>query len=355
MHNNIFVPALTSIRGIAALYVFLFHIHVTYQDNQFFSLFSQGELGVDLFFVLSGYIMAFVYGDTNFKVTNFTSFYREFISARIARVYPLHLVSLIFLLVVVMLLPGFKERFKLDYFSANTFVTNILLIQNWGITRIGWNVVSWSISAEWFMYLLFPIMLYAKRNVRNKYFLFAIIFLIIITHYSIIHLFHLDGYGGISLGGMMRVFFEFSLGFFVFFAKDEFQKIFIAFESKLGIVSALVMLSSIILYNYIWFLFLPAITILIVHLGTIECSVSRLLSMKIFVYLGNISFSLYMWHWIIINIQNWMRDEKLIRVQSDFSIYLSSVVMLIITITVAHYSFLFIEKPTRKLIKQMLR
>lgn len=353
MHVQNFIPSLTSIRGIAALWVVFFHIHLTYKENLFFSFFENGDLGVDIFFVLSGFIMSFVYGETNFRESNFKKFYGEFIGARVSRVYPLHLFTLLFLLLVVFILPGFRERYDADYFNLTTFVANIFLVQNWGITNVGWNAVSWSISAEWFMYLLFPLMLYLRQKITTKYNLYIFSFIIILSHYSFIYIFDLSGYGGISLGGMVRVFFEFSLGFSLYFIKDDFKKLFLRAHGYIIFIAiATMLLSSAI--KPLWYLFLPSTAILILHLGTVDCRVSRILSQRVFLYFGNISFSLYMWHWIVINIQNWMGYKNIITLQSNVSIYISCFMMLAISITIAHYSYLYIEIPARKWGRKLL-
>ncbi|WP_081420973.1 acyltransferase family protein [Rickettsia asembonensis] len=112
-----------------------------------------GGLGVVIFFVLSGFILCYVY---NTKFSTKTISYKEFLFARIARVYPLHLFMLLFTLVSsfsypIPLLPS-------DNFY--TFFLNIFLIQAWGFTDlVSWNQPAWSISTEMFAYLLFPFLI----------------------------------------------------------------------------------------------------------------------------------------------------------------------------------------------------
>jgi len=351
MPNNI--PALTSIRGLAALAVVFYHINLTFGGGLFFfSLFKHGDLGVDLFFVLSGFIMAYVYHKENMSKKYFLFFYRKFIISRIARIYPLHLITLLFTLGLVIILPDFYNRYP-DYFTEASFIYNIFLIQNWGFIKVSWNMVSWSISAEWFMYLLFPFMLLIKSYIIKSYQIALLAVTTITLHYSIIFYYEWAGYGGMSLGGMIRVFFEFSLGFLVFFIKHLFKKTFISFKGNLNII-----FSSLAVYSFyeqdLWFIFLPSVTLMIIHFSLINCTLSNILSKRLFIYFGNISFSLYMWHWLIIQIQNWLIAYNFIQVNDGISIYTSCITMILLSILVAHLSFLYIETPARRLGRKLI-
>ncbi|WP_158525340.1 acyltransferase [Glaciecola sp. KUL10] len=211
------IDSLTSIRGVAALVVLFLHVAQTFNfELTFFNLFKNGWLGVDLFFVLSGFILAHVYHQSEPTQKTFISFYKQFIINRLARIYPLHLCTLLFTLGLVIFLPGFYERYP-KYFSDISFISNLLLIQNWGFIDISWNTVSWSISAEFFMYLLFPFFLISRSIFNKVEYTVIIILVLLLAHYLIIFSFGWSNYGGMSIGGMVRVFFEFLIGFHIYF------------------------------------------------------------------------------------------------------------------------------------------
>lgn len=135
----IMIIPLTSLRGLAALAVVGFHFAPLMVD---FPIFKKGFMGVDLFFLLSGFILTNVYS----KELNVRSFF----AARIARTYPLHL------FILTMLLPNFGRT---PAYSADSLLCNIIMTQVVCGGALSWNSVSWSLSAEWISYILFPVLL----------------------------------------------------------------------------------------------------------------------------------------------------------------------------------------------------
>lgn len=351
------IPSLTSIRGIAAMAVLFLHIDDTYGGLLFFSWFKNGALGVDLFFVLSGFILAFVYSTKFEKTLGFCSFYKEFIFARLVRIYPLHIVTLLFLVLLATLIPSFYARYE-NYFTFTSFIYNLLLIHNWGFVDISWNTVSWSISAEFFMYLVFPFLLLLKVRLleANHIIIFLCAVAILASHHLVLFYFGIDGYGGMSLGGMVRVSFEFTLGFLIFFLREPYLKAIIGMGKKSNLFSFT--FAAILLLAFVdgrfWYLFVPSAAMLILHLSLEICSLARVLSYRGAHLLGEISFSLYMWHWIIIQIQNWMVSESLIDITTKSDKYVASIFLSVLSLITAYLSYLYLELPSQKAGKTML-
>jgi peptidoglycan/LPS O-acetylase OafA/YrhL len=161
------IRPLTGIRGFAAALVVLFHFYASWimllPCLRPFALFaSRGHLGVDLFFILSGFILSYVYsaGDTRLGVSE----YRRFLWLRLARIYPTHLATLTFLLFMVLACKHFGIALSGDY-PASGLPAQLTMTHAWPWVHGGqWNYPSWSISAEWFAYLLwFPVVWYALR------------------------------------------------------------------------------------------------------------------------------------------------------------------------------------------------
>ncbi|MBL8546206.1 MAG: acyltransferase [Hyphomonadaceae bacterium] len=121
-----------------------------------FGLVADGYLGVDLFFTLSGFILAHVYL-TSLEGGRFG--YGGFLKNRIARVYPMHLAALGAMLVLFVGATAMGAGVgSPDAFKWSDLPAHLFMVHAWGATSaVGWNFPSWSISAEWLAYLLFPL------------------------------------------------------------------------------------------------------------------------------------------------------------------------------------------------------
>jgi len=116
------------------------------------------SLAVDLFFVLSGFVITYVYRD---KLGTWGA-YRTFLSRRIARLGPLHWLTLLFFVALgIMIARGYLKSDHPEIFDFRCLVPNALAIHSFDVCRtLSFNFVSWSISAEMGMYLLSPAVLY---------------------------------------------------------------------------------------------------------------------------------------------------------------------------------------------------
>jgi peptidoglycan/LPS O-acetylase OafA/YrhL len=157
------------LRGIAALWVVFYHFSAEYlpqlNTKDFSHIIPKGYLAVDLFFLLSGFVLAHVYG------AGLESGYRcrflPFIRARLARVYPLHffvLVAFVSLTLAIGLLhhrPGpFDQSIPLTgERSLIALIANLFMLQGIHAGGLSWNYPAWSISTEFMAYLAFPLLL----------------------------------------------------------------------------------------------------------------------------------------------------------------------------------------------------
>jgi peptidoglycan/LPS O-acetylase OafA/YrhL len=146
------IQSLTSLRGVAAVMVMFYHLaHRHVGIGPFRTLLNHGYLCVDLFFVLSGLVMAMTYANDFRHGLDLTRF-RVFIARRLARIYPLYAVVTLFW--IALILSGKVNDIVPHYFWTAVLV-NVVLIQNWVMT---FSIVgnSWSVSAEMAAYMLFP-------------------------------------------------------------------------------------------------------------------------------------------------------------------------------------------------------
>jgi len=164
------IPALTSVRGLAAWWVVLFHFVpwlAPVAPPAFLRFANQGYLAVDLFFQLSGFVIALNYA-SRFERFEWARF-RHFLALRLARIYPLHLFTLLLFLLNPVAIGLFSAQGEPgERYDPSYFLMSLLLVQNWGLTSaLAWNVPSWSISTEWFAYLAFPLLVLLARGARN--------------------------------------------------------------------------------------------------------------------------------------------------------------------------------------------
>ena len=195
--------ALTTLRFFAALHVVLFHMRVVgilpggpwwYQNFA-----GIGYVGVNFFFVLSGFILVYTYEGPELNV-------RKFWWARFARIYPAYVLSLIvaapffFFAVRNLDLPFFAWS-KQHLFAA--CLLTLSLLQSWvPQAALTWNSVCWSLSVEAFFYLVFPLLLLRSAKFsKTKLALCLVGFWLVSLSFSFSYVhFHPDGLDKINSG-----------------------------------------------------------------------------------------------------------------------------------------------------------
>lgn len=163
---------LASLRFFAAFWVMLFHFSDALPGGSLkeSGFVSNGTMAVDFFFILSGFIIAHIYKGQFYsgQITK-VSFYIK----RLARIYPVHLFTLCIYVAAIFLARGLGEldRFPSEmssYYEGLSFdriMFNAFLVHGWGVEPdLFLNKPSWSISAEWFVYLCFPFFILAGRK-----------------------------------------------------------------------------------------------------------------------------------------------------------------------------------------------
>ncbi|ANU38618.1 acyltransferase family protein [Vibrio scophthalmi] len=141
--------SLDAFRGIAALMVAIFHLNVVGGVSNL-AIVKNSPLFVEFFFVLSGFVISYSYGN---RISNFSEF-ADFSIKRFARIWPLH----IFMLVLFIPFALANITFGLDLgerFSLYSFISSFFLVQSLTINGESWNIVAWSISSEFYTYILF--------------------------------------------------------------------------------------------------------------------------------------------------------------------------------------------------------
>jgi peptidoglycan/LPS O-acetylase OafA/YrhL len=161
----------TGLRGVAALAVVAYHLQLAgyrFPVATISQMIDRCYLMVDLFFVLSGYILSYANGVEKF--TGAPSV-KTFMVSRLVRIYPLHAFCLLYLVLgagIGDLAFGMIGRDPVfadwSWDSLKLLLAQVTLTNGWFLTQSGWNTPTWSISVEMLAYLAFPILLVAFKR-----------------------------------------------------------------------------------------------------------------------------------------------------------------------------------------------
>lgn len=347
------------LRGVAALLVVAYHFQFGAGEHLAFEtatpFFRRSYLMVDLFFLLSGFIISYVNdGDRRSSVS--AGEYRDFIARRLIRLYPLLLFSLVgylaYRLLITALIHAAHGHMHIDWSmkSLEILGSQALLLYAWLPLPSGWNVPSWSISAEMFAYLLFPFLvtLHAKWPRTALCLLGAIA----LTFYGAIAM-TTGVLDIITVIAPFRCIAGFSLGMLLYYSRNlivRLPALPLAMLQLIATAAALFMLARTV--NDV--LIIPAFAIVVGTSWTDRGPVARLLGLPLFVYLGDISYSVYLNHVPVKDAVTfiWTRAIHLGNPQLDRALQL--IVCTAAILLISHLTFRRIEIPARHYLSQKL-
>ncbi len=359
--------SLEAFRGLAALFVILFHSLFTTSTLSYFRINSQ--IFVDFFFILSGFIISYAYLS---RVSKRQVLAKEFFLKRVFRLYPLHLFMLSIWLVYILLKHlaftyqiGGKDPFETH--SVLSFFQHLFLVQSWGTGNImSWNVPSWSVSVEMMAYTLFFIFVIVVSKISNiGKLLLSLLFVLLfkfLLYSSSLHLddfaFLLNGLSAFFMGIIVYLLYTYKLttSISVLFANiievTLLTSIFLILNSGT---------SSTLMINGIQVIFAITIYIFAVQEKGI---VSKILQHKIFQYLGLLSYSIYMIHAIVVEMTGHI-FEYILKVPATHDDFRKTLIldyadiinfsMIVVIIILAHFTYRYIEQSTREKLNSKLK
>lgn len=360
------VDELESIRGIAALIVVMYHIPSWNGFLNDIPLIRGGGIMVDLFFVLSGFVICSAYGN---RLSSFKEVL-QFQFLRFGRLYPIHLVFLLTALgietlkYVLQVHWGIESHSKLPFVQNNlaAFFRELFLVKAFwpNETAMSFNSPAWSISAEFYTYIFFALIVLWFRAFKT--YIFALI--------AIISIYVLCAFNPEDYNFMLRCLAGFFVGCLTAFAVQTAQNKLYAAMSWLipiAIVWIVMIASSAQGYTGTALWIYPASAVLIGSIVLSPANVfKKILSHAWLVWLGTLSYSLYMAHGAVL----W-GYQQVIRVlfhRPELMIHQISTpqfspleatglvsVFLVIVLAISYLAYEWIEKPFREKSRAMLR
>jgi len=340
--------ALTTLRFFAALWVVLYTAW-PYLDVSFVPVaVTKGYLGVEAFFILSGFILSHVYleaaGEKRFR-------YGAFLWARIARVYPLHLVTLFGMigLGVVATVAGLSIDGSLTDWRA--LPAHLTMTHAWGLApSAAFNHPSWSISAEWFAYLSFPAFAFVAWRLRDR----PVLATGLAAGFALGLYAAFEPLAGYSLteatfrGGLLRIVPCFALGCALYLVHRRGP---IPHAAAVALVSAVAVMASASLN--LW----DPITVLaagglILGLGALDNARAGVLASRTGVYLGEISYSIYMVFAPVLLLTTNIAGRLTGAEDKQFHVIVWLALLTAIPVT-AMLTYHLVERPARKALRGM--
>ena len=337
-NNTLYRPEIDGLRAFAVIAVIINHF-----DQQFL---SNGFLGVDIFFVISGFVITSSL--SNREITNFFEFISGFYARRIKRIIP----ALIIFVCLVSVLICFFNPYSSE--ALITGGTSLLGLSNIYLLKISTNYFAestqlnpftntWSLGVEEQFYFLYPLLIwfsgYGKKT-RNghKNLLITLSFLTTISLLAFIYFYNVNQ--PLAYFSMPTRFWEIAVGcilFLVLQKKKSFSKnlnLFLSLFSLFIILIILFLPFSTALYSTLLVVFF---TILLIATLRKNQLLYKLFASRSVVFIGLISYSLYLWHWGILSISRWTIGI------SFYTVPFQIILILLISV----FFYLTVEKPLR--------
>lgn len=369
------IRSLSGLRIVAALWVVLFHFRPMLQTaspplyDALKPILDCGAQGVDLFFILSGFVLTWNYLDRMGGVWS-TRATLHFLWLRLARVWPLYLVTmhLAALWIVFTLNVGDFPSPAAGDLTAISYLRQLGMVQLWFqpfFDDSSWDGPAWSISAEWLAYLMFGLLVLAifrvERATRARGLLllsFAI---------SLPPVLLLVGSGGqfyTPWSWLPRIVLQFTAGALACAAVRKLQLSDRARRAAgYGSLGLVAVIAGALYYfeahplptvrddfGLVDVLFMPLVVALAVGAG----SLPRLLSTRVLVYGGQISFALYMVHELVHTAWLWIMAQYRIELEPSITAKLVFVGLILVALVLSVLLYHFVEEPARIWMRRMV-
>lgn len=367
------VRALTGIRIVAAVWVVFFHIRGNLA-SEFPGLYQvigplidHGELGVDLFFALSGYVLALNYTERmgwrleRAKVS-------AFLWARLARVWPVFFLTLLIagLWHGYLMGTGQGDPVPPRDFSVTSFFSQALLVDLWNnpeFDRLLWNGPAWSVSAEAFAYVLFPVLALLVLRVGRVVSVRATVLLAVVATLPISLFVGAFGTMYFDWAWLVRIVCGFTAGALMYEAVRRIPPTarVRAWASHLALALVVAVVASTYVfdaagYSHLVPMLAPLFVVFVGALALGDRHVVRLLGTRLFVVGGAASYSVYMIHMLVIEPFWWMQGNVPQYFAPDsIGSKVGFLVLPVVIVALGYAMWRFFEEPMRRAMRAMSR
>ena len=357
------LPSLTPLRGLAAAWVVIYHYNIWAPNAHLDAhspIIGKGYLAVDLFFMISGFVMSHVYHQDFLR--DFRGNFFRFMGARIARLYPLHI-----LILLLFLATALSSR-TADYVatgdfspipltgarSISAFFANLLMLQGVKASELSWNYPAWSISVEFIAYLLFPLLLPIiwEASPRLKAGLAAVL-LGLLSYLMLLTNDYFNQWDGPTT--LLRCLPEFILGMLMYslYRSGRLHRWMTTDAAAIGLLAGLFVLLQI---GNSDFLTVVVFALLILAAVANDGRVTRLVNAKPLLWLGGLSYSLYLAHGLVQFGATRLLTAEGVSDRGALS-HLSSLllisVMFLIAFGIAALTYLTVERIARRRLRRL--
>ena len=328
-----------------------------------------GAQGVDLFFILSGFVLTWNYLDRMGDSWSWRGTL-HFLWLRLSRVWPVYLVTmhLAAVWIIFTLNVGHVPSESANQLTAMNYLRQVLLVQLWVqpyFDGSSWDGPAWSISAEWLAYLMFGALVLVIFRIARATRARGLIYLAVAASLPPVLMLMATGLFYTPWSWLPRIVMQFTAGALVCAAVRKLQPTdqarrgagYLSLLLAAAIVGILYLLDAHpvpTIYDsagLVDVLFVPLVLTLAMGIGTLPA----LLSLRPMVYLGHISFSLYMVHELVHTTWNWMVMQFGLRLGPDLAGKATLVGLLAVALVGAVVLYHVVEEPARRWMRTMMK
>ncbi len=343
-------------------------VFVGYLNNIKLAPFITVTFRVDIFFMITGFLLMHLYAERFADGVSFKKI-KDFLTIRLARVYPLY--SMVLLLILLLHFMGVwqvvnpvggggsPDRVTMPW----AWLYNFTLTTSWGLAegKTAWNGPAWSISAEFFNYLMFPFYLFFIARLRNTFMqLLSIAFICAV--YGVVQHFYIKdymidfGYGALARANFGLLSGAFVYGLYKYFKHTKGLKWDAMFIAILTVLACMMSLDAYNIYDVPKMAYMGCLIFTVLCLSLMSGPIHNFFAHPVMMHLGKLSFAMYLLHqpvgrvfvYLFKDIYNMVPHDNYEVITVHFLLIFAAIMVL------SHVAYAWIETPLRYKLRRKL-